>query len=244
MMQNLYGLIPLLSDNSSQLVEAFNRRFKPGRVGTLMADVAAAETSEPIYANPAPRDLDRETVGLLREWKHTQPGYSKLSDPRQAGHLKKYNYRGDELKPKGVAFGDSLIVTGDRSHWRAAQIEALFDITLYPSGVEKHHILAKVAYFPELSAEDALHDPYRRFTNAGRVVYTQNEDSDKAVLSVDKILCHFAMTPDICGAIPKKHIHALPLIQVRFGPSRATAIFVTDGTIKGLMHKQGDGLNS
>jgi len=222
MMQSLHGLMPLLSDDSQQLIQAFNRRFKYGRVGTLMSDMSAAETAEPIHTNPSPKDLDQEAIDLLREWKRTQPGYSKLSDPRQASNLRKYDHSGDELKPKRVAFGNSLVIVGDRTHWRAAQIEALFDITLYPSGVEKHHILAKVVYFPELSVEDALHDPYRRFSNAGRVFYTQDEDSGKAVLSVDDIMCHFAMTPSICGAITKGHIHALPLIQVTFSSSHAT----------------------
>ena len=213
-MQSLRWLMPLLSDGFPQLIEAFNRRFKPGRVGTLMSDMSAMETVEPTHTNPPPRDLDRETITLLRGWKRTQPGYSKLGDPRQASHLRRYEHRGAELKPKRVAFGDSLVIVGDRTHWRAAQIETLFDLTLYPSGVEKRHILAKVAYFAELSTEDALHDPYRRFGNAGRVLYTQDENSGKGVLSVDEILCHFAMTPGVCNAIAKEHIHALPLIQV------------------------------
>lgn len=186
-----------------------------------MSDMSAMETTEPIPANP-PRDLDRETVSLLREWKRTQPAYSKLSDPRQASHLGKYEHSGAVLKPKRVAFGDSLVIVGDRTNWRAAQIEALFDITLYPSGVERRHTLAKVVYFSELSAKDASHDPYRRFGNAGRVLYAQDEDSHEAVISVGEILCHFAMTSGVCTAISRGHIHALPLIQVRFSSSHAT----------------------
>lgn len=218
MMQNLHSLIPLLSEDSPQLVEAFNRRFKPRRLGTLMSDISATEATGPIHANPPPKDLDRETIRLLREWKRTQLGYSKLGDPRQASNLRGYEHRGAELKPKCVAFGDSLVIVGDETNWRAAQIEILFDIALYPSGVETHHILAKVVYFPELSTKDALHDPYRRFQNVGRVLYTQSEDSSKGVVSVDEILCHFAMTPNVCQAISEEHIHVLPLIQVRFSP--------------------------
>jgi len=239
MMQSLHGLIPLLLDDSSHLIEAFNRRFKPRRVGTLMSDMSTTETAEPIHTNSSPVDLDRETIGLLREWRRTQQGYLKLSDPRQASHLRKYDHCGGELKPKRVAFGDSLVVVGVKTHWRAAQIEALFDIRLYPSGVEKHHTLAKVVYFPELSPKDALHDPYRRFPDAGRVFYTWDEDSVKAVLSVDEILCHFAMTPDVCGAIPKGHAHVLPLIQVRFSSSHSITVVVcvTNRAIQGLRYE-------
>lgn len=226
-MQNLHSLIPLLSDDSPQMVEAFNRCFKPRRVGTLMSDMSAMETTEPTHANP-PKDLDRETINLLREWKRTQPGYSKLSEPQQAGDLTKYEHRGTELKPKRIAFGDSLVIVGDRTDWRAAQIESLFDVTLYPSGVETHHTLAKVVYFSELSAKDALSDPYRRFPNAGRILYTQDKDSGKMILSVNEILCHFAMTPDVCKSISEDHIHALPLVQVRFSSPHATTAAAQD----------------
>lgn len=215
MMQSLHGLMPLLSGDSPQLIGAFDRRFKPGKVGTLLSDMSAMETTEPIHVELPSRDLDQEVVNLLRQWKRKQPGYSKLSDPQQAKHFRRYDHCGAELKPKSVAFGDSLVIIGDKTHWRAAQIEMLFGITLYPSGTEKHHTLAKVVYFPELSTEDASHDQYRRFRNAGRVLYARDEDSGKAVIVVDEILCHFAMTTDVCKSISKGHIHTLPLIQVR-----------------------------
>lgn len=215
MAQSLHGLIPLL-DNSSQLIQAFNRRFKLGGAGTFRSDILAiSETAgRPVHDNLTPRELDRETASLLRAWKHVQPGYSKLGDPRWASYLKKYEHRGAELKPKRVSFGDSLVVVGNRERWRGAQIESLFDVTLHTSGVEKHHTLAKVVYFPELSGEDALHDQYRRFQNSGRIFYSQDETSEKAVLSVEEIMSHCAITSGVCDAISKKHIHALPLIQV------------------------------
>jgi hypothetical protein len=221
MMQNLHGLLPLLSGDSPQLIEAFYRRFKPGRAGTLMSDMSATKTTDPIHTEPSPGDLDHETMDLLRQWKRKQPAYSKLSDPRKARQFRKYDHCGAELKPKRVAFGDSLVIVGDATHWRAAQIETLFGITLYPFGAEKRHTLAKVVYFSELSVEDEPHDQYQRLQNAGRVLYAQDEDSVKEVISVEEILCHFAMTPDVCGAISKGHIHALPLIQVRCNCSPA-----------------------
>lgn len=211
-MQNLHGLVALLPDDTQQLVNAFRRRFKPGRMGTLLSDISAMDTSEFDREDLPPQGTDQETRSLLGEWMHKQRSYSKLSTPTQASYLRKCEHHGVELKPKQIGFGDSLVILGDHASWKAAQIEALLGVRLYPSGAETYHTVAKIRYFAELSQEDALRDPYRRFQNTGRVFY-EAEWANKEVVSVDRILCHFAMTPNVCsGAILKAHIHALPLV--------------------------------
>ena len=218
-MQNLHGLIALLPDGTRQLAEAFHRRFKPGRVGTLMSDISAMDITECVHEQSSLRDIDQETRVSLGEWIRQQPSYSKFETPTRANYLKKCEYQGAELKPKWRAFGDSLVIIGDHATWRAAQIETLLDIRLYPSGVETHHTVAKVRYFAELSEKDASHDPYRRSRNTGRIFY-EDERVDEEVVSIDRVLCHFAMTPNVCSyAIPKGHIHALPLLRVRSNSS-------------------------
>ena len=216
MMQNLHGLVATLPDDLRQLADAFRHRFKPRRAGTLMSDISAMDTSEGPHEPFLPRDVDRETRDLLGEWKGRQPNYSKLDTPYRAHYLKRCEHRGGELKPRMAAFGDSLVVVGDDTNWRAARIDALLDIRVYPSGVETHHTVAKVSYFSELSTGDGLHDPYRRFQNTGRVFYSEDEGLGRGIVSVGEILCHFALTPDVCSdTIRKGHIHALPLIRVR-----------------------------
>ena len=208
----------LLPDDTRQLAEAFRRRFRPEGVGTLMSDISAMSTTECSRENFSPRGINRETRRLVGRWMGRQPNYSKLDTPTQANYLKRHEHKGGELKPWRSAFGDSLVIVGDHTAWRAARIEALLDIRLYPSRVETYHTVAEVQYFAELSEEDALHDPYRRSQNAGRVVYAEDErtNSNKEVVSIDRILCHFAMTPDVCSdAISKRHVHALPLLRVR-----------------------------
>jgi len=181
-----------------------------------MSDISATDTSNHSHEHYSPRDIDRETRDLLEEWKDRRPNYSKLDTPHRAHYLKRWEHRGGELKPRTAAFGDSLVIVGDETNWRAAQIEALLDIRLYPSGVKTHHTVAKVSYFLELSARDGLHDPYRSFQNTGRIFYTHDKGLSREVVSVEEILCHFAMTPDVCSdTIPKGHIHVLPLIRVR-----------------------------
>ena len=215
MMQNLHSLIDLLPDGIQQLAGAFRRRFKSRRVGTLMSDISAMDSTKCAREQSPLQDIDRETRGFLGEWMRRQPNYSKFKTPIRAEYLKKWEHQGAELKPKWRAFGDSLVVIGDHATWRAAQIETLLDIRLYPSGVETHHTVAKVRYFAELSEKDALRDPYRRSRNTGRIFYEDGMENE-GVVSIDQILCHFAMTPNVCSyAIPKGHIHALPLFRVR-----------------------------
>lgn len=219
MMQNLHGLIALLPDGAQQLAEAFRHRFKPGMVGTLMSDISAMDVTECVRERSSLQDIDQETRKFLGEWIRQQPNYSRFETPTRANYLKKFEHQGAKLKPKWRAFGDSLVIIGDRTTWRAAQIEILLNIRLYPSGVETRHTVAKVRYFAELSGRDALHDPYRRSRNTGRIFY-EDERAEEVVVSIDQILCHFAMTPNVCSsAIPKGHIHALPLFRVRrIGP--------------------------
>ena len=212
MMQRLHGLIPLLPDGSQQLIEVFNHRFKPRRVGTLIFDTLAMGAPSHNHGWSSPKDLDQETKGLLRGWKHRQPGYSRISTPSQANHLKKFEHRGMELKPMGVSSRDSLVIIGDDTNWQAVRLETLFSIRIYPSGVEKRHTLAKVIYFSELSGEDSSHDPYRHFRNTGRIFYAEDERAAKGVVSVDEIRCRFAMTYGVCSdTIPSGHVHVLPL---------------------------------
>ena len=220
MTQNLHSLVALLPDGTQQLVEAFRRRFEPGRVGTLMSDMLAMNTTERARDRFSSQDIDRETRSLLGEWMRRQPNYSKLDTPTQANYLRKHEHRGAELRPKRTALGDSLVIVGDRVAWRAAQIETLFEIRLYPLRVEARHTVATVRYFAELSEEDTLYDPYRRSRNSGRVFYTEGERANREVISADQILCHFAMTPGVCSdAISRGHMHALPLLRVRLSNS-------------------------
>ena len=208
----------LLPDGIHQLVEAFRRRFKPGMVGTLMSDISAMGMTETARERFSPREIDRETQILVGEWMRRQPDYSRLDAPTQANCLKRHEHQGAELKPKRSAFGDSLVIIGDHAAWRAASIELLLEIRLYPSRVETHRTVAKIQYFAELSESDALHDPYRRSRSTGRVFYSEGERSTnlKEVVSIEQILCHFAMTPNVCsGAISRGHMHALPLLRVR-----------------------------
>ena len=181
-----------------------------------MSDISAMDTTGRSRERFSLQDIDQETRSLLGEWMHQQRNYSKFDTPTRASYLKKCEHRGAELKPKRVAFGDSLVIIGDHATWRAAQIEILLDVSLYPSGVETHHTVARVRYFAELSEKDASKDPYRRFQNGGRVFYENGLGSNEEMVSIDRILCHFAMTPNVCpDAIPKRHIHALPLLRVR-----------------------------
>jgi len=238
MMQNVHNLVEILPDDSQQLADAFYRRFKPQRVGTLMSDILATGAGDHSHEQYSPRDIDRDTRDLLEEWKGRRSNYSKLDTPYQAHYLRRCEYRGGELKPRTAAFGDSLVIVGNETNWRAAEIEALLDIRLYPSGMETHHTVAKVSYFSELSATDELHDPYRRFQNTGRIFYTQDGMLSRGVVSIEEVLCHFAMTPNVCSdTIPRGHIHALPLIRVRWSSLFALCTLAPKLTIfyEGLM---------
>lgn len=181
-----------------------------------MTDMLAMGASARRHNGTPPKDLDLETRNLLRSWKHREPDYSRLGTPFQAHHLKRFEHRGAELKPMGVSSTDSLVIVGNDTHWRAARLEALFSVKLSPSGVERCHTLAKVVYFAELSDEDSPQDPYRRFRSMGRVFYAEDERANKDVVSIDEILCRFAMTHGVCSdTISRGHVHVLPLVRVR-----------------------------
>jgi hypothetical protein len=175
-----------------------------------MTDAMATEGLPTTHEMDPPVRLEEEAVKLLKVWKSRQ---SELSDIDVPGHChlrKKIAYRGMSLMPEKSSLNDSLVILGNSNSWRPAQIESVFDITVYPDGEKRVYTLCKIKYFMELADCDLSEDTYRRHSNAGRVFYSQ-AISKKGIVSVDQILCHSSMTPDVFPKISRPHMHILPL---------------------------------
>lgn len=192
-----------------------------------MSDAIATEEVPATHETDPSARLEEETIRLLRVWKSRQSELLDVDVPNY-GHLrKKIMHHGMSLMPGKTSFNDSLVILGNSESWRAAQIESLFDIVVYPCGDKRSYTLCKVKYFMELADCDLSGDVYRRNPNAGRVF--SSEALEKGVVSVDRILCHFAMTPDVLSNISRPHMHALPL----FGQVTITfALPNSDGCMK------------
>lgn len=175
-----------------------------------MSDANATEEVSATHETDPSARLEEETIRLLAVWKSQQSELSNIDVPGY-GHLrKKIIHHGMNLMPEKSSLNDSLIIIGEPESWCAAQIESVFDITVYPSGEKRVYTLCKIKYFTELTDCDLSKDVYRRHSNAGRVFYW--EAPKKGVISVDRILCHSSMTPDVLPKILRPHIHVLPLL--------------------------------
>lgn len=211
MRQNLHAFIHNLPENLRVMVDSFRLTFRPVRKGTLASDAMAADETQDTDKVTLKTNLETQTTELLGIWKTQQPELSRVDVPQQGFIRRRVTHLGTDLMPEKYSFSDSLVVLGSPEDWRAAQIECIFDIVVYPHGKKQVYTLCKVKYFTELSGNDLFEDIYRRHTNIGRVFYIQTKS--KAVVSVKQISSHFCMTSDVLASVSVPHMHALPLFM-------------------------------
>ena len=242
MKQRLRGIINTFGLNSKleKLVAAFTQHFGSKETGTLMSDMQAFESSPQTVDLHQPEDakqrLDRCISELLQayeerkaqEWTGSGLSSSALAGTntlpwRQAIRL---GFKHDKFRRYGVSFStfdrvrqDSYVAVGRKvpDDWHAGRILSIFTYTHRgptPELVGYTETYVVLQKYEELSQMDAKHDPFREHLFIGGCLY-YDKVKDPELVTMDEILCHFALTPFEHAQIASPCIHALPLDRVR-----------------------------
>ena len=231
MNQRLRGIISALRLDGclQKLTNAFGQHFESMEKGTLMSDLHAFRSSPEVGIEQqpnAPEKLDRRTSDLLE-------AYEKQIAEQVIGTCLQTRQRGIRLGTKHKKFGrggvkfstfdqirqDSYVAVKQNTprDFHSACIQEIFTYThrgptLEMIGHTETYFVVK--RFKELTANDALYDPYRKHQLvAGRLYYDTYED-DLELVPSSRILCHLACTPFESALIGSKCVHTLPLDRV------------------------------
>jgi hypothetical protein len=134
----------------------------------------------------------------------------------KARQYNKFSYRSAIFSPSSFSVRDSHVVIGKGAgtqipfDWYAGKIKQIFT---YPfrSPSKVYFVIQK---FRELSSQEALRDPYRRFPSVGGRLYHPELEDEIEVVPSQEIVAHFAHTPHDEQDFGFSCFHALPLDKV------------------------------
>ena len=164
--------------------------------------------------------LDRLEEFLVRTGKlqGTRQGSGSGDVPCTTTHVKarqynKFTHRGAIFSPSSFSVRDSYVVITKKAtplDWYAGTIKQIFT---YPSG-QSSGVYFVIQKFNELSDQEALQDPYRRYPLVGGRLYHPELNDQIEVVPSHKITAHFAHTPYDRKEFGFPCFHALPLDKV------------------------------
>jgi hypothetical protein len=131
--------------------------------------------------------------------------------PAKARQYDKLKRHGAIFSPASFSVRDSHVVIGKGlpGDWYAGKIKQIFT---YPFGPPRsHEAYVVVQKFKELSAREAMQDPYRRHPMVGGRLYHSELEEQIEVVTVQDIIAHFAYTPHSGLEFGFPCFHALPL---------------------------------
>jgi hypothetical protein len=231
-----------LSSNLQALLAVFYRHFgETKETGTLMSDMHALGSSpdaEDQNLSKTAEKLDHYISRLLEAYEerevvqetgasgshggvNMQPEQVSLAQDRKNGirlgvKHDKYGRRGVTFSPYHRSKRDSYVAVGVSDDWHAGWIVSIFSYahqgpTPKLNHTETYFVVQK---FSELTETDGIHDPYRKFSIAGRLYYDTIE-KELELATAKEILCHIDYTPVQIPQIARSCTHALPLDRVR-----------------------------
>lgn len=200
------------------LYNVFKQTFDSDHRGTRINDILAAGQSD-IITTPGSR-LSEPIPAAFEPLLRARHGWRKHEPTPSVVSLSKVIRNGLIFKPHigktgALTTGDSHVILSDAvmREWHPARIESIF--TLKNKFVSSQ-IFFLVRRFDSLSDKDSIHDHYREFPIVGGRIFYSHLPDEYALVTLDEIKCHFALTPDVCSnAIRTPHIHVLPLDRVR-----------------------------
>jgi hypothetical protein len=142
--------------------------------------------------------------------------YQGATTRAKAKEFSKFMHRSAIFSPSSVSVRNSRVVIGNGvpGDWYAGEIKQIF--TYSPGLPSKLQVYFVIQRFKELSAQEALQDPYRKYPLvAGRLYRPELEDKIEVVPS-QEIIAHFAHTPHDKEDFGFPCFHALPLDKVEF----------------------------
>jgi len=150
--------------------------------------------------------------GILLDTGHISGGHVQLLHAK-ARQYNKFTQRSAIFSPLSFSVWDSHVVFG-RGDWSAGKIQQIFAYpSELPSKLEAYFVIQR---FKELSDQEALRDPYRKYPLVGgRLYHLELEDKIEVVPS-QEIIAHFAHTLHNEEDFGFPCFHALPLDKVTF----------------------------
>lgn len=137
-----------------------------------------------------------------------------ITVPTKARRYDKLKHHGAIFSPASSSVRDSHVVIGEGfpGDWYAGKIKQIFTYPFDLPGSKEAYIV--VQRFKELSAQDAMQDPYRRYPMVGGRLYYPELEEQLEVVTVQDVIAHFAYTPHDGLEFGFPCFHALPLNKV------------------------------
>jgi hypothetical protein len=220
-LQTLRGLILLCERMGHRLrpfADQLTNYLNPQVKGTLFEDLTSMNTQHESIQG-AECWLDRVVLehlqNLLVRMGKTLPIAGAIT-PAKARRFDKLKHRGAIFSPASFSVRDShaVIGRGFPGDWYAGKIKQIFTYPFDLPGSQEAYVV--VQKFKELSAQEAVQDPYRRYPLVGGRLYHSELQEQFEVVMVQDIISHFAYTPHDGLDFGFPCFHALPLNKVSF----------------------------
>jgi hypothetical protein len=208
------------SDALSGVVQRFSHVFNSDLRGTvneflLGADLLPPRTDLQLQMSPLPDEVSR----LLGAWARSTTSHVKATFTRAAS-LPVSTIRNHRITTWRTSLGNSHVAFREQGGtWSAGRVREIFVHVWREQDSFKQKVFLVVDVFSELSAEDALNDPYRKFLIAGGRMFLKQFLGPR-VISDEEFWCHFARYDQpLPGRTSVPCITAIPLDKVPFHPS-------------------------
>lgn len=218
-----------------QLIPTFVHSFQSDTRGTLLAEILAQGPSESQSEHSSSNGHTRfktsdyallpdDIIKLLRGRLTTD--YSLAGHQDWTGFINPYVVRLNSLEDRGALYKVSDYYPGDSNviftglipgQWRAGQIARIFRYEQSHEGFKFVKNYLVVREFAPLTRQDSRLDPYRNFPVAGGQLFYNAFKPEMQLLTVEDVLCHFAMLPRHLLGGSVKCVHILPLDRVSYG---------------------------
>lgn len=226
MTQRLKGLISsceVMGYRLRPFVDRFEGFLSPTIKGTVFENLTSVGMERDIFEGEecwlAKGVLDRLEELLVRTGKlqGTRQGSGSgdvqcTTTYAKARQYNKFTHRGAIFSPSSFSVRDSYVVIAKATplDWYAGTIKQIFT---YLSG-QSSDVYFVIQKFDELSNQEALQDPYRRYPLVGGRLYHLELVDEIEVVPSHKITAHFAHTPYDRKEFGFPCFHALPLDKV------------------------------
>jgi hypothetical protein len=235
MTQRLKGLISScevigLQHRLKSFADRLSDYLNPAVKGTLSEDLTSMTTQQGAFQEDECL-LEKDVLNPLEELL-VRTGKSQV--PRVSGCVQgfaidatarqynKFTHRSARFSPSSFSLRDSHVVVGRGipGDWYAGRIKQIFEYPFTPPS----KVYFAIQRFRELSAQEALQDPYCKYPLvAGRLYHHELEDKIEVVPS-QEIIAHFAHTTQNERDFGFPCFHALPLGKVTLSPHHLPCI--------------------
>lgn len=230
MTQRLKGLISScevmgLEHHLESFADRLRDYLNPTVKGTLSEDLTYVTTQQVVFQGKECR-LEKDVLKHLEELLVSMDTRSELDQrlamDATARQYNKFTHRSVLFSPSSFSFRDSLVVVGrgNSGNWYAGKIKQIFEHPFRPPS----KVYFAIHRFRELSKKEASQDPYRQYPLVGGRLYHPELEEEVEVVPLQKIIAHFAHTPQDEQDFGFPCFHALPLGKVMLSLCRTLGI--------------------